>query len=261
MALGGAGAVWYGSPPMSLNPLAPVTDYPSMLNRITWFTTAAALAGAWMLRRHVAGLDAWLGRLDAAVAWEAGKSLPLSAGYLVPALAVGVASRVFRLHGRISDWLGIREAFDVDVIIRQLAEQTGVELDAASAAELRAARPRVMRRAFYLYVSGPQSAVDVLLVQQALDAWSWFWIGVEATAVFTLCGLGLIAGSAYLVGGQTLCGALAFATLGLPALRAQCARYAAAQVRAIVADPARAAAVRAALGEIAGEPVRPRLAA
>ena len=28
---------------MPLNPLAPVTDYQSMLNRIFWFTTAAAL--------------------------------------------------------------------------------------------------------------------------------------------------------------------------------------------------------------------------
>ena len=118
-----------------------------------------------------------------------------------------------------------------------------------------------MRKAFYPYVSGSQPAVDGLLVQQALDAWSWFWIGLEATAVFMLAGLGLIAGSALRIGVQTLCGATVFATLGLPALRGQCARYAAAQVRAILADPARAAAVRAALEELTGGASEQRMAA
>jgi hypothetical protein len=246
---------------MPISPLAPVTDYPSMLNRIFWFTSAAALAGAWMLRTHVPAVEAWLGRLDAAVAWQGGKPLPFSAGYLLPALAVGIATRVFRLHARISDCLGIRECFDVEAIIGEMAAQLEIDLDGVPPAELRQARHQVMRKAFYPYVSGSQPAVDSLLVQQALDAWSWFWIGLEATAVFMLAGFALVAGSAFAIGGQTLCGATAFATLGLPALRGQCARYAAAQVRAIVADPARAAAVRAALGELTGELVSPRLAA
>jgi hypothetical protein len=246
---------------MPLNPLAAVTDYPSMLNRIFWFTSAAALGAVWMMRTHVPAVEAWLGQLDTAVAWQSGKALPFSAGYLLPALAVGIATRVFRLHARISDWLGIRESFDVEAIIGEMAAQLGIDLESVAPAELRKARHRVMRKAFYPYVSGSQSAVDALLVQQALDAWSWFWIGVEATAVFTLAAFGLIAGSAFRIGGQTLCGAIAFATLGLPALRGQCARYAAAQVRAILADPVRAAAVRATLVELAGEPVRPRQAA
>ena len=52
---------------MPLNPLAPVTDYQSMLNRIFWFTTAAALAAIWMLRLHIPALDALLSRVDSRV--------------------------------------------------------------------------------------------------------------------------------------------------------------------------------------------------
>ena len=54
-----------------------------------------------------------------------------------------------------------------------------------------------MRQAFYPFVSGSQPQVDQQLVQQALDAWSWFWIGVVATLLFSLTGLGLIACGVY----------------------------------------------------------------
>jgi hypothetical protein len=107
-------------------------------------------------------------------------------------------------------------------------------------------RHDIMRQAFYGYVSGSQSVVDQHLVEQALDAWSWFWVGVEATFIFMVAGLGLVASGVFATGLQTLGGAMIFAAIGLPAMRNQCRRYAIAQVRAIVGDPVRAAAVRAA---------------
>ena len=51
------------------------------------------------------------------------------------------------------------------------------------------------------------------------------------------------------------------AAVGLPALRAQCKRYAVAQVHAILDDPQRAAAVRAAFAEITGKTIPRRAAA
>src|SRR6186997_2351432 len=99
---------------MSRNPLAPVTDYQSMLNRIFWFTSAAAMAAIWLLRVNVPALDAQLSQVDFAVALGGGKPLPTPAGTLLPALAIGIATRVFRLHARLSDWLGIRETFDIE---------------------------------------------------------------------------------------------------------------------------------------------------
>jgi hypothetical protein len=214
----------------------------------------------------VPAVEAWLRPLDFAVAWQGDKTLPTPGGSLLPALALAMTARVFRLHARLADWLGIREIFDIEVIIHGLAERLGVDLTPLGEARLRAERRALMRKVFYPYVSGPQAAVDSLLVHQALDAWSWLWIGLEATVVWSLAGYALVATETTRLGLQTLAATFAFAVLGLPALRAQCARFAYAQVRAILADPARGGAIRAAFDELlhdGGESKRPdiRLAA
>jgi len=235
---------------MSLSPLTPVTDYQSMLNRIFWFTTAAALAGVWMLRLYIPPLEALLRQIDFTVAFGDDKILPIPGGYLLPALAVGLTTRIYRLHARISDALALRECFDVDVIIAEFATQLGIDLAMIPEQELLAHRHQIMRRAFYPFVTGPQPAIDHGLVLQALDAWSWFWIGIEATLVFLLVGLALVAGGARDPGFTTIAATLILAALGLPAMRHQCARYAVAQVRAILADAAREDAARAAFADI-----------
>ncbi len=246
---------------MSFNPLAPVTDYQSMLNRIFWFTSASSLAAIWMMRLFVPALDASFDRMDLALGIEGAKALPISGGYLLPALAIGIVTRIFRLHARVSDWLGIRETFDVEVILAEFADRLAINLESVGDETFRRARHRVMRQAFYPFVSGPQPAIDQQLIQQALDAWSWFWVGVEAILIFTLASFTLIAFHAYQIGFQTLAAATAAALLGLPAQRNQCKRYAIAQVRAILADPQRAAAVRGAFAELTGEPSVRRRAA
>ena len=71
---------------MSFSPLTPVTDYQSMLNRIFWFTTVAALVGVWMLRMNVTELDTLLSRIDFTVDLGGNKILPMPGGYLIPAL-------------------------------------------------------------------------------------------------------------------------------------------------------------------------------
>jgi hypothetical protein len=244
---------------MPLNPLAPVVDYQSMLNRIFWFTTVCALGCVYLVRLHVPAVDAWLGRVDLSVAWGDG-TLPTRAGYLLPALAVGIASRIYRLHARLSDWLGLRECFDVDVIIAEFADELEFDEKAVAPDQWRKSRHAIMRKAFYPYVSGAKPEIDSQLVQQALDAWSWFWIGLEATTLVTVTGFSLIACGEMSAGLQTLAGALAFTLLGLPSLRNQCKRYAIAQVRAILADPARANVAREALAAVASPAAKLRIA-
>ncbi|HYO25022.1 MAG TPA: hypothetical protein VEQ85_08730 [Lacipirellulaceae bacterium] len=244
-----------------LNPLAPVIDYQSMLNRIFWFTTASALGAIWLLRAQVAAVDAALSQIDFAVGWQGQQLVPAPGGSLLPALAIGMAARIFRLHARIADFLGLREIFDIEVIIQSLADKLDVSLEPLGEEPLRQARHALMRKAFYPYVGGPQQAVDDVLVQQALDAWSWLWVAVEAIPVWTCASFCLLAAGATRVGFETLGAAMLVALLGLPALRSQCKRYAIAQVRAIVADPARAAAVRRAFDEVLAQPPVIRLAA
>ena len=246
---------------MLFNPLAPVTDYQSMLNRIFWFTSASALVAIWMLRLYIPELDTVLKKIDFTVAFGGDKTLPIPGGYLIPALAAGLLTRVYRLHARISDWLGIRECFDIEVIIREMADQLAIDLTLVGDDQLSECRHGVMRNAFYPFVSGPQPQIDPQLIKQALDAWSWFWIGVEASLLFTFTGLGLIASGAYEVGFQTIGGTLALAAIGLPTMRDQCRRYAVAQVRAILTDPARANAARTAFEELTGPQAKGRLAA
>jgi hypothetical protein len=246
---------------MSLNPLAPVTDHQSMLNRIFWFTTVSALVAVWLLRLHVPALNRLLSEIDYTVQLGDNKLLPVPGGFLLPALAVGLVTRIYRVHARISDWLGIRECFDVDIIIGELVAQSSIDLGPIGRDELVKRRHSIMRQAFYPFVSGPRPNIDPQLIQQALDAWSWFWIGVEAWFVCVLTGLGLIAAGAYQVGFETLGGALLFAAIGLPAMHRQCRRYAVAQVRAIVADPDRAADVRRAFAELTGDHAADRKAA
>jgi hypothetical protein len=249
------------APRMSLNPLSPVTDYQSMLNRIFWFTSAAVLAGTWLLRLYLPELDRWLSQIDFTVALSGDKILPIPGGYLLPALAVGMLTRVYHLHARISDWLGIRECFDVEVILAEFAAQLAIDLAPVGEEPLKTSRHRIMRRAFYPFVGGPQPQIDPQLIEQALDAWSWLWIGIEATLVFTLAGFGLVAGGEYEVGLLTIGGTLLLAAISLPAMRSQCRRYAIAQVRAILADPLRAAAVRRAFTEAIGNHFAHRRAA
>ncbi len=246
---------------MSFNPLAPVIDYQSMLNRIFWFTTVSALVAAWMLRMNNAALDAWLRQIDFNVEFGGSKTLPMPGGYLFPALAVGILTRIFRLHARISDWLGIRETFDIHVIIAEFASQLGIDFDALTHEQLVERRHTIMRQAFYPYVSGSQPQIDSKLVEQALDSWSWFWVGIEATVVFVFAGLGLVSSGTYEIGLQTFGGALIFAAVGLPAMRNQCRRYAIAQVRAILDQPARAAAVRSSFAEFSAQRLGSRRAA
>ncbi len=246
---------------MPFNPLAPVTDYQSMLNRIFWFTTASAFAAVWLLRVQVPALDAALSRIDFAATLIGGKTAPTLGGCLLPALVVGIATRVFGLHERISDWLEIREDFDVGVIIAELADRAGVDLISVEQRELRRARHGLMREAFYPFVGGPQPAVDPHLIQQALDAWSWCWIGVVTTALFIVTGLALVACGVTVTGLQVVGWTLIAAVICLPAVYGQCRRYAVAQVRAIVDDPARRDVVRAAFEELTGVQVSRRLAA
>jgi hypothetical protein len=230
----------------SLNPLAPVTDYQSMLNRIFWFTSASALVAVWMLRLHMHNptLNALLKQIDFQVEFGVDKAFPVPGGFLFPALAVGMLTRVFRLHAHVSDWLGIRESFDIEVIMREFASVLAIDVTPITYEMLSEHRHSIMRTTFYAFVSGSQPSIDQQLIHQALDAWSWFWVGVEATLVFILAGLGLVASGASAIGLETIGGAIALAAFGLPAMRGQCVRYAIAQVRAIAEDRTRAAAIR-----------------
>ena len=164
---------------------------------------------------------ALLNQIDLQVELSGNKTLPIPGGFLFPALAVGMLTRVFRLHARISDWLGIRETFDIEVIMREFAMDLDLDVTSLTYDQLAENRHSIMRSTFYAFVSGSHPAVDEQLIHQALVACGPIVQGLKPAGV-----------------------AAALAAFGLPAVRRQCVRYAIAQVRAIADDPARAATVR-----------------
>jgi hypothetical protein len=229
---------------MAINPLVPVTDYQSTLNRIFWFTSAAALGAVWLFRTHIPSVEATLGRVDFELHTGAGKLLPIAGGYLLPSLGVGLLSRIFRIHSHVGHWLGIRERFDIDVILTELGRGVDIDIDTVSEEQWLVHRHDLMRKSFYQFTSSKSPQIDEHLIHQALDLWSWFWIVLEATVLYVLTGLVLVGAHVYQVGLITFGGAIAAAAIGLPAIRLQCRLYAIAQVRAILADPAREAEIR-----------------
>ena len=145
--------------------------------------------------------------------------------------------------------------------MREFASTLDIDVSPITYEMLLEHRHSIMRTTFYAHVSGSRPSIDQQLIHQALDAWSWFWVGVEATLVFIVAGLGLVASGTWAIGLETIGGAIALATFGLPAMRGQCVRYAIAQVRAIVEDHARAAIVRRAFAELSQDRYAVRRAA
>ena len=229
---------------MALNLLAPVVNYQSMLNRIFWFTSAAAIGAVCLLRVNVPEIEIELKRINFDLDTGSGSMLSIPGGYLLPALGVGLIARVFRIHGHFAHWLGIRERFDIDVIINALTRESGIDVESVSDDQWVTHRHDIMRQAFYRFTGNKTLQIDEHLIHQALDSWSWFWIGIEATLIFMLSGMSLIALGSYSVGAVTILGSLLLASVGLPAIRNQCRCYAIAQVKTIVSDPARTAVVR-----------------
>ncbi len=229
------------------NPLSSVTDYQTMLNRIFWFVAGAALVAISLLRAQVPAIDQGLRAIDLSVAIGGEQPLPVPAGSLLPALVLGLVCRMVRPHARLSDWLGIRERFDIDVVLHELASRVRVDLSLIGDERLAERRRALMRQTFYRYVSGHPVAIDPQLVHQALDSWSWFWITMETATLFVGTSLLMVACGAHEPGIRALLVTLVVAAGALPTLRAKCRRLAIAQVRAILSDDRRREEVRAAL--------------
>jgi hypothetical protein len=240
---------------MAINPLSPVTDYQSSLNRIFWFTSAAALGAVWLLRKYLPEVDIFLSRFDFDSQSGAGKLLPIAGGYLIPALGVGLVSRIFRVHSQVGHWLGIRERFDIDVILHELAQRIDLDVESVSDEEWTTHRHDLMRNAFYHFANSRSPQIDEHLIHQAIDLWSWFWIGLESAVVFVVTGLTLVTLGHHEVGLITFGAAIAGAVVALPLIRLECKRYAIAQVRAILADPGREIVVRQAFASLHSQPM------
>src|SRR4051812_12412628 len=152
---------------MSFNPLQPVTDYVSMLNRIFWLTTLSAVVATAILRIYFPAVDQLLAKLDFDFEIAGIKGIKL--GYVVPALVVGGVTRATRFHDCVSSLFGIRKRFDVNEILLPLASESGFGVGSLSLKKLGDCRTDLMRSTFYRYASSTDPKIDKHLIYQALD--------------------------------------------------------------------------------------------
>jgi hypothetical protein len=121
----------------------------------------------------------------------------LNLGGLAVALLIAGLSYAIQLHDRISDLFGIRRRFDRNYILLPLAVLVGAELSPRQLIALTRSRDNLMRTVFYPYVSSRNETplVDKHEIERALDAWSWYWLLIEAIPL-TLLGALIAAGFA-----------------------------------------------------------------
>lgn len=185
--------------------------------------------------------------------WNAQTSIGIfdsvKALYVVIPLFVAILARVFLLHDRVSDLLGIRRRFDLQNILRPLAEGVGLPTVGEKWERIEADRDLAMTRTFYRYASFKDPKIDVQLVRTAADRWAWFWCCVEPVIILLIAGSIFVVLRAWLPFFAILVGVAVLALVSL-SLWPQLRRGAQNQVAEILNNEEWKAEVRSALGAL-----------
>jgi hypothetical protein len=224
---------------MRSSPFLALLEYLTTLNKIAAGTFFASLGAVVLIGWRVGLVHRLLKSIPLLVTigdW----SVPLVG--VVIALAITFLTRSLRWHDRISEAFGIRERFDITVIMLPLAVGLGVRLGPRAFERLRANRRQLMTSAFYQYTEGTRPILTPASVTAAMDRWSWFWTVFEGEVIAAATALIL-----FVFGDFVLAAILFAAVIGaLPVLyviRQECDRYAQVQVDALLANPSACQAI------------------
>jgi len=232
---------------INLNPLKKVTDYPSMLDRIFFFTLVSTVICVWLLRKYSPALNTLLANLDFELTVSTVK-IPIPAATFLPALVIAIAARSIKLHDRISDLFRIRYYFDTRKIISPIATRVGVPSDEIP--RLFQNRNHHMRKVFYEYASSTNPQIDTRNIIEALDNWSWFWCWIESWSIWLVTGLTIIILGFFSDGITMILVASLLVFLFSLFYWPQCVKYANAQISDIFDDTERAAAIKSHLNAL-----------
>ena len=215
-----------------LNPFATVTNYGEMLAKIAAFTFFAGLLCVIYIQNSVPSLGVLFASTfsidvaGVAVSWKT----------LVPALVLGLLSRVAKLHVLLDRLLGIRKSFAIRHILLPLALGSGASLTRSQVRSMME-RGNLMNEVFYRYASSSEgkAQIDPHLIVKALDQWCWFWIVLESLLVALLASFVLFLYGSLRSAFWFMLAALVLVGL-LRALLRLCSQYAWEQVDAILSD-------------------------
>lgn len=223
---------------MSLNPFATVNDYPTMLNKIAWYTFTVSLGAVFILRDNIPLIENVLKNLNFQIPVLSGIQLPI--GTVLPAMIVALFSRSIKFHDRISDVFKIRKRFDIYHILFPLALVSSSNCNVSKIDSIKNNRNDLMGKVFYKYASSSseKAQIDPHYITMALDQWSWYWIVLEAISIMFIISITLIFFSKYFISIILLL--LVLVGIGfLQLLKIQCSKYALQQVDQILSDNTR----------------------
>jgi hypothetical protein len=227
-----------------------ITDYSKMMMRIMVSTFALSVLAFWVLRARIPELDATLAAHLPTVTIKI-FDLPIPLGTLLPAAMISVLFRVFRVHDRISDVLGIRQRFDAKHILHPLAVGALGHVSDTEMKRIEDARHDLMSRVFYRYASSKSPKIDAHFVEDALDWWGWYWCVLEGICVAVIS-----AGLAGLYGNWQLSAAFAVAALigviGAAVIKRRCNLCAHREVVEILRDKTRCGEIESQFRAIQG---------
>lgn len=219
-------------------PKLTVSNYPEMLRKLSTATLFVTIGCLTLLRVYLESVDGILKQLDVIT-----PSVPVFGPVKIPfgtfsvAVIVAGISESVKLHDKISDALGIRSKFDVRWILIPMALLSGAKITTAQFEKLKTERKRLMGEVFYAYASSTpgRSKIDPHTITQALTAWSWYWLCVEAIAIILpTAGILSYAGQFFWV--ATLLTLVLILMLVMRVFLADCSAYADSQVRQILKE-------------------------
>ncbi len=231
--------------------IAQPESYSDMLERVFATTVVTGIVCTLILASASPVVKSLLGSIQTET--EIGPVKGLKVLYVLPPIALALISRIIRLHDKISDLLRIRFRFDTQYILFPMAQLSGHSLNKNVRQRIRSVRKSAMYKVFYPYAGFESPKIDKQLVRTALDNWGWFWVGIESELLFIVTAI-----IVKVIGGKgqfwiCLNVSLVIALLLLITWFA-CRRSADRQVRAILDDPQRKAAIHAYFAEIRENP-------
>lgn len=176
-------------------PAALTASYSAMLTRILVFVFFWTLLLTWVVAQRSIPCQNFVNYF--AVPFKFAGFETLGIGYFLPAISLASISRMFRIHDRVSDLIGIRRNFDLYHILYPLAEKCGVTVHWQMIPVIETKRKALMGQVFYAYVGYVDPKVDPHLVYNALDNWSWLWVLLELSILSLISGVICIAADAY----------------------------------------------------------------
>lgn len=165
-------------------------DYSKMLNRMAFITGILVFISSAFLTQALSEIGMTLPSPKALANQEISVfGFKGSFWALAPAVLLAWIFRRVRIHDRVSDIFGIREAFDTHVILSRLAGEVGIPVDLKALRIFRQNRQDLMYKVFYPYVDAYSPKISKHHVAEALDAWFGYWIAIEAAVVIIFFGI------------------------------------------------------------------------